>query len=109
MDVLEKNSENMEKMTKLMNKMFIKLESRDVPYKLQIYQKRRRGQNRQNIRQSKNWKRNRSYSREKNYNNNRGYGCCNFRGRHRGNFRRGGFQGRDSGSFRRRDFSRDRN
>ena len=47
-DVLERNSENMECMTTLMEKMYIKLDQRDVPYKPQIYQKKGRGQNRQN-------------------------------------------------------------
>ena len=40
MNVLEKNSENMENMTALMDKMFIKLDQKNVPYKPQIYQKR---------------------------------------------------------------------
>ena len=44
-DALEKTSENMERMTALMDKMYIKLEQKDVPYKPQIYQ-RGRGQNR---------------------------------------------------------------
>ena len=39
----------MERMTVLMDKMYIKLDQKDVPYKPQIYQKRRRGQNRQNL------------------------------------------------------------
>ena len=43
-DALEKTSENMERMTALMDKMYIKLEQKDVPYKPQIYQ-RGRGQN----------------------------------------------------------------
>ena len=43
-DVLEKTSENMERMMALMDKMYIKLEQKDVPYKPQIYQKGR-GQN----------------------------------------------------------------
>ena len=46
-DVLERNSENMERMTALMDKMYIKLDQKDVLYKPQIYQKRRRRQNRQ--------------------------------------------------------------
>ena len=45
-DVLERNSENMEQMTALMDKMYIKLGKKDVPYKPQIYQKKGRGQNR---------------------------------------------------------------
>ena len=73
-DVLERNNEDMERMTVLMDKMYIKLDQKNVPYKSQIYQKRRRGQNMQNLGQNNNWKRNRSFSRERNYNSNRGYG-----------------------------------
>ena len=32
-DVLERNSENMEGMTALMDKMYIKLDQKEVPYK----------------------------------------------------------------------------
>ena len=39
-DVLERNSENMERMTVLMGKIYIKLDQKDVPYKPQIYQKK---------------------------------------------------------------------
>ena len=53
-DVLERNSENMERMTALMDKMYIKLDQKDVSYKPQIYQRRERGQNRQNFRQNNN-------------------------------------------------------
>ena len=74
-DVLERNSENVERMTVLMDKMHIKLDQKEVSYKPQIYQKRGRGQNRQNfIQNNNNWRRNRSFSRERNYNSNRGYG-----------------------------------
>ena len=48
-DALEKTSENMERMTALMDKMYIKLDKKEVPYKPQIYQ-RGRGQNRQQFR-----------------------------------------------------------
>ena len=37
----------MERMTALMNNMYIKLDQKDISYKPQIYQKRGRGQNRQ--------------------------------------------------------------
>ena len=84
-DVLQRNSKSMERMTALMDKMYTKLDQKDVPYKPQIYQKRRRGQNRQNIGQNNNWRGNRSFSRERNYNSNRGYRCG------RGYFRRDGF------------------
>ena len=47
-----------------MDKMYIKLDQKDVSYKLQIYQKRGRGQNRQNFRQNNNWRGNRLFSRE---------------------------------------------
>ena len=53
-DVLERNSKNMERMTVLMGKMSIKLDQKDVSYKPQIYQRRGRGQNRQNDRQNNN-------------------------------------------------------
>ena len=43
-DVLERNSENMEWMTAPIDKMYIKLDKKEVPYKPQIYQKRGRGQ-----------------------------------------------------------------
>ena len=84
-DVLERNSKNMEQMTALMDKMYIKLDQKDVSYKPQIYQKRGIGQNRQNFRQNNNWRGNRSFNREWSYNSNRGYGWG------RGYFRRGGF------------------
>ena len=47
--MLEKTSENMERMTALMDKIYIKLDQKEVPYKPQIYQ-RGRGQNRQQFR-----------------------------------------------------------
>ena len=92
-DVLERNSENMEWMTALMDKMYIKLDQKETPYKPQIYQKRGRGQSWLNFRQRNNWRGNRSFSRECGYDNTRGYG------RGRSNFKRGGFQGRFSNNF----------
>ena len=83
-DALERTSENMEQMMAVMYKMYIKLDQKEVPYKLQIYQRRGRGQNRWKFRQSNNWRGNRPFSRDCN-NNNRGYG------RGRGNFQRGNF------------------
>ena len=90
-DALEKTSENMERMTTLMNKMYIKLEQKEAPYKPQIYQ-RGRGQNQRQFRRGSNWRGYRSFSRDCN-DGNRGYG----RGRGdfwRGNLQRGNFQGR---------------
>ena len=84
-DVLERTSENMEQMMALMDKMYIKLDQKEVPYKPQIYQSRGRGQNQCNFRQSNNWRRNRSFSRQCGYDNNRGYG------RGRSKFRRCSF------------------
>ena len=81
----------MERMTALMDKMYIKLDQKEVPYKPQIYQ-RGRGQNRQQFRQGNNWRGYRSFSRNC-IEGKRGYG----RGRSdfwRGNFQRGNFQGR---------------
>ena len=90
-EVLEKTSENMERMMALMDKMFIKLEQKDVPYKPQIYQ-RGRGQYQRQFSQGNNWRGYRSFSRNCNEGN-RGYGCSrsNFQ---RGNFHKGNFQGR---------------
>ena len=48
-DALEKTSENMERMTAFMDKMYIKLDQKEVPYKPQIYQ-RGRGQSRRQLR-----------------------------------------------------------
>ena len=87
-DTLEKTSENMERMTALMDKMYIKLEQKDVPYKPQIYQ-RGRGLNQRQFGRGNNWRGYRSFSRNHNEGN-RGYRCCrsNF---HRSNFQRGIF------------------
>ena len=85
-DTLEKTSKNMERMMALMDKMYIKLDQKEVPYKLQICQ-RGRGQNRQKFRQGNNWRGYRSFSRN-HIESNRGYG------RSRSNFWRGNFQGR---------------
>ena len=84
-DVLEKTSENMERMMALI-KMYIKLEQKDVPYKPQIYQ---RGQNWRQFSRGNNWRGYRPFSRNCNEGN-RGYGYG------RGNFRRGNFRGRGS-------------
>ena len=82
-DTLEKTSENMERMTALMDKLYTKLEQKEVPYKPQIYQ-RGRGQNRRQLSRGNNWRGHRPYSRNCN-DSNRGYGHG------RGNFRRGNF------------------
>ena len=89
-EALERTSENMERMMALMDKMYIKLEQKDVPYKPQIYQ-RGRGQNWRQFNRRNNWRDNRSFNRNCSESN-RGYG------RSRCNFRRGTFQGR--GNFR---------
>ena len=60
-DTLEETSENMEMMTALIDKMYIKLEQKDVPYKAQIYQ-RGRGQNQRQFSQGNNWRGYRSFS-----------------------------------------------
>ena len=61
-DALEKTRKNMERMMVLMDKMYIKLDQKEVPYKPQIYQ-RGRGQNRQKFRQGNNWRGYRSFWR----------------------------------------------
>ena len=85
-DALKKTNENMERMTELMDKMYIKLEQKDMPYKPQIYQ-RGRGQNWRQFDGRNNWRGYGPYNRNRN-NGNRGYGHG------RGNFRRGNFRGR---------------
>ena len=82
-DTLEKTSENMERMMALMDKMYIKLEEKNVSYKPQIYQ-RGRGQNQRQFSQGNNWRGYRSFSQSHNEGN-RGYGHG------RGNFWRGNF------------------
>ena len=82
-DALEKTSENMEQMMALMDKMYIKLEQKDVPYKPQIYQ-RGRGQNHRQFNRGNNWRGYRPLSRNCNEGN-RGYGHG------RSNFQRGNF------------------
>ena len=82
-DALEKTSKNMERMIALMDKMYIKLDQKEVPYKPQIYQ-RGRGQNRHKFRQGNNWRGYRSFSKNC-IETNRGYG------RGRGSFWRGNF------------------
>ena len=71
-DALEKTSENMERMKALMDKMYIKLEQKDMPYKPQIYQ-RDRGQNWRQFSKGNNWRGYRPFSRNCNESN-RGYG-----------------------------------
>ena len=85
-DALEKTNENMERMMALMDKMYIKLEQKDVPYKPQIFQKGR-GQSQRQFDGRNNWRGYRPYNRNCN-NSNRGYGHG------RGSFRRGNFRGR---------------
>ena len=46
-DILKKPVENMERMTVLMDKMYIKLEQKEVPYKPKIYQRGRQQNQRQ--------------------------------------------------------------
>ena len=84
-EALERTSENMERMTVLMDKMYIKLEQKDMPYKPQIYQ-RGRGQNQRQYNRGNNWRGYRSFNRNCSESN-RGYG------KSRGNFRRGTFRG----------------
>ena len=62
-EALEKTSENMEMMMALMDKMYIELEQKEVPYKAQIY--RGRGLNWRQFGQGNNWRGYRSFSRNK--------------------------------------------
>ena len=70
-------------MTALMDKMYIKLEQKDMPYKPQLYQ-RGRGQNQRQLVEEITGRGYRPFSRNHDEGNRR-YGCG------RGNFRRGNF------------------
>ena len=85
-EALERTSENMERMMVLMDKMYIKFEQKDVPYKPQIYQ-RGRCQHWRQFNRGNNWRGYRSFNRNRSESN-RGYG------RSRGNFGRGTSRGR---------------
>ena len=131
-DTLERTSDNIERLTSLVEKMNMKIDKQETSFKPQIYQKQRRGQNRQNFRQDDYWRRDRYDNRERNFDrnrrNNRGFGQGNFRGRFRGNFRidygqnnfrdqnrnrsvcrdRNTYQNRDRGYIRERGYGRER-
>ena len=71
-DALEKTIENMERMMVLMDKMYMKLEQKDMPCEPQIYQ-RGRGQNWRQFSRGNNWRGYGPFSRKCNEGN-RGYG-----------------------------------
>ena len=83
MGAIERNSDSIDKLTSLVSKMNMKMDKREAPYKLLIYQGRPRGQN-QN-RQNRYQPRDRSFSRDRNQSRNRGN--FNNRNNYRSNYR----------------------
>ena len=68
METIERNSENIDKLTLLVSKMNMKMDKREAPYKPKVYQGRPRGQSRN--RQQTVKPHNRSFSRDRNRNGN---------------------------------------
>ena len=60
LETLDRTNDNIEKLTSLMDLMNMKIDKREMPFKPQIYQRQRRGQNRQNCRQNDYQRRDRS-------------------------------------------------
>ena len=60
LETLDRTNDNIEKLTSLMDQMNMKIDKREMPFKPQIYQRQRRGQNRQNCRQNDYQRRDRS-------------------------------------------------
>ena len=91
----QRNSDSIDKLTSLVSKMNMKMDKQDTQYKPQVYQGRRRGQNRHEYRQNNYQPRNGSYSRDRN---------SSYRGR--GNFDRNyrsNYRGRPLDSYRHDD------
>ena len=64
LETTERNSDSIDKLTSFVSKMNMKMDKHETQYKPQVYQARRRGQNRCDYRQSNYQPRNRSYSRD---------------------------------------------
>ena len=64
LEAIEKNNDSIDKLTSLVSKRNMKIDKHEAQYKPQIYQGRRRGQNRCENRQDNYQPRNRSYSRD---------------------------------------------
>ena len=90
MEMLERHSNSIDKLTSLVSKMNIKMNKKETPYKPRVYQNRPRGQSRdrqQNFQPS-----NRSFSRDRNrnrrnYNYNNRNNRPNYRNRSRDDYR----------------------
>ena len=85
LETIGRNSDSIDKLTLLVSKMNMKMDKPDMQYKPQVYQGRRRGQNRCDNRPNNDQTRNRSYSRDK-HTTYRGRGNYdrNFRSSYRG-------------------------
>ena len=88
-ETLERQSENIDKLTSLVSKMNVKMDKKETPYKPRVYQGRPRGQRRN--RQQTFQPCNRYFSRDRNRNrgnyHNRNYNRSNYRDRSRDNYR----------------------
>ena len=91
METIQKNSDSIDKLTSLVNKMNMKIDKREPPYKPQIYQGKPRGQSRNRWNCYQLWKRSFSWDRNQNRNrgsyNNRNNYMSNYRVRSRDNYR----------------------
>ena len=67
LETIEKNNDSIDKFTSLVSKMNMKIDKCEAQYKPQVYQGRRRGQNKCENRQENYQSRNRSYSRDWKY------------------------------------------
>ena len=91
METMDRNSNDIDKLTSLVSKMNMKMDKIEMQYKPQVYQGRTRGQNKQ--RQDNYQPRNRSLRRDRNQlyrgrgNYNRNNYMSNYRGRSRENYR----------------------
>ena len=65
LETIERNSYSIDKLTSLVNKMNVRMNKHDAQYKPQVYQSRRRGQNRHGYRQNYYQPRSRLYSRNR--------------------------------------------
>ena len=63
-NILERTDDKIDKLTSLVSEMNVKIDKHDTQFKLQIYQRKRRGQNRYTYTQNGYQTRNRSFSRD---------------------------------------------
>ena len=112
LEMIERNSNSIDKLTSLVSKMNMKMDKCETQYKPQVYQGRKRGQNKCDYRPNIYQTRNQSYSRDRNKsyrgrgNHDRNF-RSNYRGRLRDNYRWEGYIQRDRHDHPRQDYTRD--